>query len=177
MSQSKSWCRPVTAALLALATATPGNALAMPSPGGEPLRVALPSQAGMAVRRALLSAGRRLAKEPCQAILTDFTSAEGRSLAAVLRDLGRSPEAHLDSLLFRDGSTRPRCASQSVLAFTHVGGDTVYVCASQFHRVAERNPAAADLVLIHEALHTLGLRENPPTSGEINARVALRCGT
>ncbi|HET9316152.1 MAG TPA: hypothetical protein VFQ51_11215, partial [Vicinamibacteria bacterium] len=109
-------------------------------------------------------------------VLTDFASAEGRSLDAVLRDLGRSPQAHLDALVFRDGSTRPRCASQSILAYTHVGGDTIYVCPSQFQRVAERNPAAADLVLIHEALHTLGLRENPPTSGEINARVALRCG-
>jgi hypothetical protein len=176
MSQSKSWCRAIVAALLAVASATPGNAIAVPSPGGEPLRVALPSQPGMTLRRALLSARRRLGEEPCRSVLTDFTSAEGRTLDTVLRDLGRSPEAHLDSLLFRDGSTRPRCASQAILAFTHVGGDTIYVCASQFHRVAERNPAAADLVLIHEALHTLGLRENPPTSGEINARVALRCG-
>jgi hypothetical protein len=174
---SKSSRRVVAAALLAVASATPGSGIAAPPPGGESLRVALPSRAGMAVRRALLSARRRLAAEPCRQVLADFASAEGRSLEAILRDLGRSPEAHLDSLLFKDGSTRERCASQSILAFTHVGGDTIYVCASQFHRVAERNPAAADLVLIHEALHTLGLRENPPTSGEINARVALRCGS
>jgi hypothetical protein len=175
MSQSKSWWRAAVAVLAAVASLTPRTAAAVPA-GGEALRVALPSQAGMAVRRALLSARRRLAAEPCRSVLTDFASAEGRSLDAVLRDRGRSPEAHLDALLFKDGSARQRCASQAILAFTHVGGDIVYVCASQFQRVAQTNPAAADLVLIHEVLHTLGLRENPPTSGEINARVALRCG-
>jgi hypothetical protein len=30
--------------------------------------------------------------------------------------------------------------------------------------------------LIHEMLHTLGLRENPPTSTEIARRVRARCG-
>jgi hypothetical protein len=142
----------------------------------EGLRVALPSHAGTAVRRALLSAGRRLADQPCRSVLSDFTSAGGRSLQEVLDDLGRTPQAHLDSLSFKDGSSRPRCASQAILAFTNVGGDTVYVCAGQFSRVAERDPASADIVLIHEALHTLGLRENPPTSREITARVLLRCG-
>jgi hypothetical protein len=176
MSQSGPRGRAVVAALLSVALATPAGGIAAPLPAAASLQVALPSQAGMAVRRALLSVRRRLATAPCRSVLTDFSAGEGRSLEAVLRELGRSPEAHLDSLLFRDGSTRPRCASQSILAFTNVGGDTVYVCARQFHRVAERDPAAADVVLIHEALHTLGLGENPPSSGEINARVALRCG-
>ena len=101
----------------------------------------------------------------------------GQSLEAVLRARGRTPQAHLDSLVFKDGSGRPRCASAGILAFTHVGGDTVYVCAAQFTRVAERDPGFADVVLIHEVLHTLGLGENPPTSGEITARVAERCGS
>jgi len=30
--------------------------------------------------------------------------------------------------------------------------------------------------MIHEALHTLGLGENPPTSAEITERVLARCG-
>jgi hypothetical protein len=109
-------------------------------------------------------------------VLGDFAAADGQSLEAVLQELGRTPEAHLDSLLFRDGSTRPRCASQAILAFTHVGSDTIFVCASQFTRVSDRDPAAADVVLIHEALHTLGLGENPPSSREITARVLERCG-
>jgi hypothetical protein len=29
--------------------------------------------------------------------------------------------------------------------------------------------------VIHEALHTLGLGENPPTSTEITSRIAARC--
>lgn len=173
MSQTSRF-RALVALSAALALEAPG-ALAGPRPVVPALRVALPSHAGTAVRRALLSARRRLAEQPCRSVLSDFSADGGRSLDRVLGDLGRSPEAHLDSLVFRDGSTRPRCASQAILAFTHVGGDTVYVCASQFTRMAERDPVSADLVLIHEALHTLGLRENPPTSGEINARVAERC--
>ena len=31
------------------------------------------------------------------------------------------------------------------------------------------------VIVIHEALHTLGLPENPPTSEEITARVRERC--
>jgi hypothetical protein len=173
MSQT-SWSRALVALSAAVALEAPG-ASAGPRPIAPSLRVALPSHAGMAVRRAVLSARRRLAEEPCRSVLADFSADGGRSLDRVLRDLGRSPEAHLDSLVFRDGSARPRCASQAILAFTHVGGDTVYVCAGQFTRVAERDPVSADLVLIHETLHTLGLRENPPSSGEINARVADRC--
>jgi hypothetical protein len=174
MSHSRSWFRALVALAAAVALEAPGAA-AGPRPVAPSLRVALPSHAGTAVRRAVLSARRRLAEEPCRSVLTDFTSAEGRSLERVLHDLGRTPEAHLDSLVFRDGTARSRCASQAILAFTHVGGDTIYVCASQFNRVAARDPVSADLVLIHEALHTLGLGENPPTSGEINARVAQRC--
>jgi len=38
------------------------------------------------------------------------------------------------------------------------------------------DPAYAEMILIHELLHTLGLGENPPTSLEITARVTERCG-
>ena len=68
------------------------------------------------------------------------------------------------------------CARPEILAFTSVGSDTVFVCARSFVRVAQRDPALAEMVLIHEALHTLGLGENPPTSGEITARIEERCG-
>ena len=34
---------------------------------------------------------------------------------------------------------------------------------------------ALEATLIHEALHTLGLGENPPTSREITSRVVSRC--
>jgi len=39
-----------------------------------------------------------------------------------------------------------------------------------------RDPGLAEAVMVHELLHTLGLREDPPTSLEINRRVFARCG-
>lgn len=38
-----------------------------------------------------------------------------------------------------------------------------------------RSPQRAELVVLHEALHTLGLGENPPGSLEITQRVGDRC--
>ena len=34
----------------------------------------------------------------------------------------------------------------------------------------------AEIIVLHEALHTLGLGENPPLSAVITDRVAARCG-
>jgi hypothetical protein len=173
MSQSRT-SRALLSLLVLAAAATPSAAAGLSS---EPLRIHVPSHAGTAVRRALRSAKRRLAGESCRLVLTDFNAnAQGSSLEVALERLGRTPGAHLDSLVFKDGSGRPRCSRPGILAFTHVGSDTVYVCSGSFRRAAERDPAFAEIVLIHEALHTLGLRENPPTSAEITARVAQRCG-
>jgi hypothetical protein len=41
---------------------------------------------------------------------------------------------------------------------------------------AARQASQAEIAVIHEALHTLGLGENPPDSREITRRVAERCG-
>lgn len=149
---------------------------AVPADRG-PLRVQVPHQAGSAVQRALLSARRRLGDESCRRVLSDFDSAVERgSLRAVLDRRGRSAEAHLDSLVFRDGSNHPRCARAEIVAFTSVGSAVVFVCPRAFVRIAQSDPALAETVLIHEALHTIGLGENPPTSAAITARVEERCG-
>jgi hypothetical protein len=50
----------------------------------------------------------------------------------------------------------------------------VYVCP-QFREYQDRRPELAPVLVIHEALHTLGLGENPPTSTEITSRIAARC--
>jgi hypothetical protein len=157
--------------LLVLASALPEAAAT-----AEPLRVQVPHQAGSAVQRALLSARRRLAGESCRRVLSDFESVlEGGSLGAVLEKRGATADGHLDSLVFKDGSGHPRCARPQILAFTSVGSGTVFVCSRSFVRVAGSDPALAEMVLIHEALHTLGLGENPPTSAEITARIEDRC--
>jgi len=38
-----------------------------------------------------------------------------------------------------------------------------------------KNRELAELIVIHEFLHSLGLGENPQTSVEITARVKARC--
>jgi hypothetical protein len=154
------------------------RALASVPAGAKPRsHVRVPGRAGTAVSRALLSAKRRLLDPECQAVLSDFSSsAQNRPLREVLDSLGLSAAEHLDSLVFQDGSGLPGCADSGILAFTHVGGDTVFVCAAQFARAVEAHPSFADVVLIHETLHTLGLAENPPTTWEITARVTERCG-
>ena len=156
-------------------------AFAPPSGAGagerRPLRIRVADTAGMAVRRAVLAARERLGAARCREVLADFrTQPPERPLTAVLDELGRTPEEHLDTLLFADGSRRPPCASPAILAFTSPGGDTVHVCASQFRSAVRSDPAYAEMVLIHELLHTLGLGENPPTSLEITARVREGCG-
>ena len=125
----------------------------------------------------MLSVKRRLSDGECRRVFSDFQSRTlGRPLGDVLQSRGLTAEKHLETLVFKDGSGKPACASPGILAFTQVDGDTVFVCAPQFTRAVESNPGFAEIVLIHELLHTLGLGENPPTSGEITARVEERCG-
>ena len=64
------------------------------------------------------------------------------------------------------------------LAFTTVGSRMTFICA-EFERLSDR---AAAMVIIHEALHTAGLRESPQyrehgikTSHEINSMVSKNC--
>ena len=142
-----------------------------------PLRIRVPDVAGMALRRAVLGARQRLGTARCQEVLEDFRpGGASPSLVAALQRLGRTPGEHLDTLTFEDGSRRGACASPAILAFTHPGSDTIFVCASQWKGAVRNDPVYAEMVLIHELLHTLGLGENPPTSLEITARVTERCG-
>jgi hypothetical protein len=39
------------------------------------------------------------------------------------------------------------------------------------------NRGFAAVIVLHEALHSLGLEENPPSSEEITYRVMARCGS
>jgi hypothetical protein len=163
------------AALFLLCAAMP-RAAAEGSERGR-LRVSVPARAGTAVHRALLSAKRRLADAECRRVFSDFSAAAlGRPLSRELELRGRTPEEQLDAVFFKDGSGKRECGPPTILAFTRAGSDTVYVCASSFSRATASDPTLAEMILIHELLHTLGLGENPPSSREITARVAERCG-
>jgi hypothetical protein len=163
---------------LALAVAVP--ALWGPPPavaGDPPFLLRLPDPAvSWVVYRSLRGAIDRLERsETCRAVLGDFTTPSGEPLSAVLEARGETPGRYLAGLLFLDGSSHPLCRGRRVAAFTSPGWRVVYVCSAVFRGQLERRSAEAEAVLIHEALHTLGLGENPPPPQAIQERVHARC--
>lgn len=125
---------------------------------------------------ALRTAGEKLAQESCTALLSELRDAEGRTLRENLEATGQSAADYLGLLVFFDGAGETRCAERSILATTSPGSRVVTICTAQFFERQHKDPAIAPILLIHEALHTLGLGENPPSSLEITAAVIARCG-
>ena len=130
-----------------------------------------------AVTRAVSGAGQRLSRPACQQVFTDFSDLAGQPLFARLASSGRTAAQYLvEQIQFVDGEDAPLCRRESpAAAFTTPGNGVVHVCPS-FAELGGHNPTAAEIVVIHELLHTLGLGENPPSSREISQRVTLRCG-
>jgi hypothetical protein len=130
--------------------------------------------AALEITKALRGALRKLDNPTCQQLLDDFSDREGRPLR---EHLGNStPAEYLSRLLIHDGEIPKgsrRCASPGAAAFTS-GGAALFVCGTNFQ---SRGRSFRENALIHEMLHTLGLRENPPSSAEISRRVAERCGS
>jgi hypothetical protein len=132
----------------------------------------LPASGGFAVHWAVMGARQRLEHPACQGLLSEYSDASGRSLRENLEALGETPGTYLARIVFADGSGRRRCSGYEAYAFTKTGSREVYVCGRAFKGL---NPLMAQAIVIHEALHTLGLGENPPSSAEITARVLARC--
>ncbi len=129
-----------------------------------------------AVRAALQGAQRRLSQPRCQRLLGEFTDGGGRPLTDKLAALEQSGPDYLELVLFRDGQATPQCARRpDTLAYTAAGSRVVFVCGQRFARQRQKDPVFAEFIIIHEALHTLGLGENPPHSAEITARVSASC--
>jgi hypothetical protein len=137
-----------------------------------------------AVEKARTGAIRRLEDASCRQILSDFKDPEGRTLLANLEPWEKAPSDYLrEAITFLDGSTLQNCRKGTVPLVTSRGQLPVFVCpvggstpGSRFARLQIANPSLAEIMVIHEMLHTLGLGENPPTSFEITDRVAARCG-
>jgi hypothetical protein len=151
--------------------------LAAPSAGKavepDPNAIYVRGPAALDITRALRGALHKLENPACQQILDDYTDREGRPLRENLQ--GATPVEYLARLAIRDGEIPKgsrRCASPGASAFT-AGGAAVFVCSTNF-RTQPRG--LRENAFIHEMLHTLGLRENPPSSAEITRRVtrALR---
>jgi hypothetical protein len=86
---------------------------------------------------------------------------------------GRSRATSAGSSHCRSGDQG--CAT-GALAVTEPGIRVVRVCSSRLVWTWQPNPRHVIAGLIHEALHTLGLAESPPSSTEITSSVLKRCG-
>ena len=58
---------------------------------------------------------------------------------------------------------------------TQPGSRAIVVCGARFVRQMSLDSVHAEVILIHEALHSLGLGENPPSSDSITERIRERC--
>jgi hypothetical protein len=84
-------------------------------------------------------------------------------------------EPRLATLRFIDARAESPCTTRETIAFTAPGARVVHVCGRKFRGMYQTDPATAEIIVIHEFLHTLGLGENPPTSDAITKQLGLRC--
>ena len=155
-----------------------GTGIVLANGEGVRPRLRFPNHTRYPVERAIDGAKLRLADRECQQVLTDFQDAAGNSLLANLIAKQRSPVEYIDEMWFLDASDARPCRDNGALvAYTSPGLRVIYVCAARFvqplFRLSDR---LAELLIIHEFLHSLGLGENPPTSDQITKQVARRCG-
>jgi len=93
-------------------------------------------------------------------------------------DLGANGANVISATTYRDGGGSSKCTSRpGAAAVTDVGAYTVFLCGSNFTRLSANGAAT---IVIHEALHSAGMSENPPdpnakTSAEISAMVQANC--
>ncbi len=140
-----------------------------------PRSLLVDSRERMALRRAFSGARRLLEKPACQKLFSDFTDPSGRPLQARLDELGLTGTDYLGTILFVDGHRLKSCGDGRALAVTEPASRVVHICGSRFALATDRTPEHAEATIVHEALHTLGLGENPPASHEITSRVLMRC--
>jgi hypothetical protein len=126
------------------------------------------------VEAARQGARRRLRSPECQKVLSDFRDLQGRPLVERLAAFAVPPDEYLGRIAFLDGSRRPLCQAGKAELVTTPGTARVLVCPP-FLKTVWRDRAMAEVYVIHEMLHTLGLGENPPTPGQITDQVEQRC--
>jgi hypothetical protein len=130
------------------------------------------------VVEAIQGARRRLDRPECQKLFTDFRDENGRPLADnLLASTFTAPDYLARQILFVAADDGPQCRRDGVVAaFTAPGYQVVHVCTARFASRFVRDPVVAEVIVIHEMLHTLGLGENPPSSSAITGQVVKRCG-
>jgi hypothetical protein len=128
-----------------------------------------------AVTDVLTGASEWLASEECQSVFSEFRDDRGLPLTQKLRELEATPQSYLGMVIFLDGARHGACAGDGVRAFTVPHSRVVFLCGRDFERASRRNARDAQVTIIHELLHTLGLGESPPSPGRITARVEQLC--
>jgi hypothetical protein len=117
----------------------------------------------------------RLRSPECRRVLSDFRDGTGQTLQANLENFGVGAVDYLAMLPLLDGSERPLCEGNRSQLLTTAGVKRIFVCRP-FLKTVQESRVMAEVYVIHEMLHTLGLGENPPTSQEITQQVVRRCG-
>jgi len=189
-SAAKPWSNAVAGCVLAFTLGGAGPAAAREAPGRN---LTLPGNrdfilqidegdrwARLAVHSAIEGAFRRLASPACGQIFTDFTDGNGRTLQENLDATGQTGQGYLGLLRYAVGAGQAPCARAGILAFTSPGLKIIYICRAfreKFLSVQRVPRQDLELAMLHEVLHTLGLRENPPTPGQITDQVRRRCDT
>jgi hypothetical protein len=130
------------------------------------------------VERAIEGSKRRLADPECQKLFTDFQDPSGNSLLANLLLKRKTPAEYVDELWFVDASNAGPCRrGLQLVSYTSPGHRVIYVCGSRFvHPIFRLDQRIAELLIIHEVLHSLGLGEDPPAHEQITKQVVRRCG-
>jgi hypothetical protein len=139
-------------------------------------RIGLGPLYGAVVDRAVEGARQRLASDECRRIFSDFHDAAGIPLQRRLDAMRLDPRDYLGRIVFTDGFGHRFCRQGDALALTSPGSRVVYVCGPRLQQAQSRRAADAEIVVLHEALHTLGLEENPPDTHTITRQVVRRCG-
>jgi hypothetical protein len=168
---------PILAGLLLTGTAMAASTAALAADSRTRASVAVhPLEAGdeKLVEAARQGARARLRNPECRKLLADFGDAEGRPLEQRLAAFAVPPDEFLARLPLLDGSGRPLCQDGRSQLLTTAGVPRVFVCKSYLKAVYQER-VMAEVYLIHELLHTLGLGENPPSSQEITRQVVRRC--
>ncbi len=160
------------ASSLALASAL--FALPEPAAAQAGIRPLAPYEARV-VEFAREGAMRRLQSAECRQVLSDFKDPQGRTPLENLRPFAMEPDQFLAVIPFLDGRSRPLCQANQSQLLTTRGVARVFVCKS-FLQTVQQERDLAEIYVIHEMLHALGLDENPPSSLAITQQVKRRCG-
>lgn len=164
-----------TAAIVSGTAGAPRAARA--APDGEDVPLAVDAGLGPSFRSVVAEAADRLGREPCRLLLREFVSrATGRPLAESLDATGLAPAQYVRSIRFRSGRGLSPCGAPGMLAYTSPGSRAVVVCPGPLAGFRTGEGTSTVVVVLHEALHSLGLGEDPPSSREITAAVRGRCG-